>query len=162
MRPHVIVLPSFQNSRFLHFEGLWVPKGVSFGLGDFAFWFTLVCRILIYLSGEGNGNSLQYSCLGNPMNRGAWRATVYEAAKSWSWLSDWTITTNLPLILIKSNVELYSVLPQWLSGKESACSEGAAGYTGWSLDQKTPLEESMAIHCSILAWGVAWTEEPGG
>ena len=27
--------------------------------------------------GEGNGNSLQYSCLGNPMDRGAWRATVH-------------------------------------------------------------------------------------
>ena len=27
-------------------------------------------------SGEGNGNPLQYSCLGNPMDRGAWRATV--------------------------------------------------------------------------------------
>ena len=26
--------------------------------------------------GEGNGNPLQYSCLGNPMGRGAWRATV--------------------------------------------------------------------------------------
>ena len=28
--------------------------------------------------GEGNGNPLQYSCLGNPMNRGAWWATVQE------------------------------------------------------------------------------------
>ena len=27
--------------------------------------------------GEGNGNSLQYSCLGNPMDRGAWQATVH-------------------------------------------------------------------------------------
>ena len=27
-------------------------------------------------SGEGNGNQLQYSCLGNPMDRGAWRASV--------------------------------------------------------------------------------------
>ena len=27
-------------------------------------------------SGEGNGNSLQYSCLGNPMDRGAWRPTM--------------------------------------------------------------------------------------
>ena len=26
--------------------------------------------------GEGNGNLLQYSCLGNPMDRGAWRATI--------------------------------------------------------------------------------------
>ena len=31
--------------------------------------------------GEGNGNSLQYSCLGNPMDRGAWRATVHGVAK---------------------------------------------------------------------------------
>ena len=32
--------------------------------------------------GGGNGNPLQYSCLGNPMNRGAWWATVHEVAKS--------------------------------------------------------------------------------
>ena len=32
--------------------------------------------------GEGNGNPLQYSCLENPMDRGAWRATVHRVAKS--------------------------------------------------------------------------------
>ena len=32
--------------------------------------------------GEGNGNLLQYCCLGNPMDRGAWRATVHGAAES--------------------------------------------------------------------------------
>ena len=32
--------------------------------------------------GEGNGNSLQYSCLGNPMDRGAWQATVHGVAES--------------------------------------------------------------------------------
>ena len=31
--------------------------------------------------GEGNGNPLQFSCLGNPMDRGTWRATVHEAAE---------------------------------------------------------------------------------
>ena len=31
--------------------------------------------------GEGNGNPLQYSCLGNPMNRGAWQTTVLLVAK---------------------------------------------------------------------------------
>ena len=35
--------------------------------------------------GEGNGNGLQYSCLENPTDRGAWRATVYEVTKSWTW-----------------------------------------------------------------------------
>ena len=32
--------------------------------------------------GVGNGNSLQYSCLENPMDRGAWRAAVHGVAKS--------------------------------------------------------------------------------
>ena len=32
--------------------------------------------------GEGNGYPLQYSCLENPMDRGAWRATVHRVAKS--------------------------------------------------------------------------------
>ena len=31
--------------------------------------------------GEGNGNPFQYSCLGNPMDRGAWRATVHGVTK---------------------------------------------------------------------------------
>ena len=40
--------------------------------------------------GEGNGNSLQYSCLENPMDRGAWWATVHGVAKSQTRLSDFT------------------------------------------------------------------------
>jgi len=38
--------------------------------------------------GEGNGNPLQYSCLDNSMDRGAWKATVYGIARSRSVLSD--------------------------------------------------------------------------
>ena len=34
--------------------------------------------------GEGNGCPLQYSCLENPMDRGAWWATVHRVAKSWT------------------------------------------------------------------------------
>ena len=34
--------------------------------------------------GEGNDNPLQYSCLENPMDRGAWWATVHGASKSWT------------------------------------------------------------------------------
>ena len=36
----------------------------------------------VWLNGEGNGTPLQYSCLGNPMDRGAWWAAVYGVAKS--------------------------------------------------------------------------------
>ena len=34
--------------------------------------------------GEGNGNILQYSCLENPVDGGAWQATVNRVAKSWT------------------------------------------------------------------------------
>ena len=37
--------------------------------------------------GEGSSNPFQYSCLENPMGRGAWRATVQEVTKSWTRLS---------------------------------------------------------------------------
>ena len=43
-------------------------------------------------SGGGIGNLLQNSCLGNPMDRGTWRATVHGVAKSWTRLSNWTHT----------------------------------------------------------------------
>ena len=46
--------------------------------------------------GEGNGNPLQYSCLGNPMDRGAWQATVLKVTKSWTQLS--TNTNSLHLL----------------------------------------------------------------
>ena len=36
--------------------------------------------------GGGHGNPLQYSCLENPMNRGAWQAIVHRVTKSWAWL----------------------------------------------------------------------------
>ena len=36
--------------------------------------------------GEANGNLLQYSCLENPLNRGAWWATVHRVTKSQTWL----------------------------------------------------------------------------
>ena len=36
--------------------------------------------------GDRQGNPLQYSCLENPMDREAWRATVHRVAKSWTWL----------------------------------------------------------------------------
>ena len=38
--------------------------------------------------GGGNSYSLQYSCLENSMDRGAWQATVHEFAKSWTRLSN--------------------------------------------------------------------------
>ena len=46
-------------------------------------------------SGEGNGTPLQYSCLENPTDGGAWWAAVHGITKSWTWLSDFTFTFHL-------------------------------------------------------------------
>ena len=50
--------------------------------------FSCVCVLI----GEGNGTPLQYSCLENPMNGGAWWAVVHGVTKSWTRLSDFTLT----------------------------------------------------------------------
>ena len=44
--------------------------------------------------GEGNGTPLQYSCLENPMDGGAWWAAVHGVAKSQTLLSDFTFTLH--------------------------------------------------------------------
>ena len=49
-------------------------------------------RGLTQKTGEGNGNPLQYSCLENPMDGGAWWAAVHGVAKSQTRLSDFTFT----------------------------------------------------------------------
>ena len=45
--------------------------------------------------GEGNGNPLQYSCLGNPMDRGAWQATVHGVTKELDMTQHQTPTNNI-------------------------------------------------------------------
>ena len=60
--------------------------------------FTITTKIIKYLginlpketNGEGNGTPLQYSCLENPMDGGAWRAAVHGVAKSRTQLGDFT------------------------------------------------------------------------
>ena len=46
----------------------------------------------LQLDREGNGTPLQYSCLENPMDRGAWQAAVHGVAKSRTQLNDFTFT----------------------------------------------------------------------
>ena len=72
-------------------------------------------------NGEGDGTPLQYSCLENPMDGGAWWAAVHGVAKSRTLLSDFSFTFHFHA-----------------------------------------LEKEMATHCSVLAWRIPGTGEPGG
>ena len=59
--------------------------------------------------GEGNGNPLQYSCLENPMDRGAWQATVHGVAESWTRLSNFTWTFKYSLFYEKNRQVVHAI-----------------------------------------------------
>ena len=77
----------------------------------------LICHIFfkiavhsVYLSvvwhlysiyGEGNGNPLQYSCLENPRDRGAWWAAICGVAQSWTWLKRLSSSSSTPSIYLR-------------------------------------------------------------
>ena len=87
--------------------------------------------------GEGNGTPLQYSCLENPVDGGAWQATVHGVAKSQTQLNDFTslqMVKNLPAM------------------RETQVR---------SMGQEDPLVKEMATHSTILTWRIPWTEESG-
>ena len=58
--------------------------------------------------GVENDNTLQYSCLGNPMDRGAWWATVHGVTESQKWLSTWATQMTLAAV-----AQLPSALEVW-------------------------------------------------
>ena len=60
--------------------------------------YTLNIHHYISQVGEGNGILLQYSCLENPMDGGAWKAVVHGVAKSQIRLSDFTFTFHFPAL----------------------------------------------------------------
>ena len=57
--------------------------------------------------GEGNGNPLQYSCLENSMDRGAWQATVYGVVQSWTQLSNFT---SLHILIKEADHLIFNIL----------------------------------------------------
>ena len=60
--------------------------------------------------GEGNGNSLQYSCLENPMDRGAWLATVHGVTKCQTRLSNFLVFFLLLTIILSFFLSFFCFL----------------------------------------------------
>ena len=61
--------------------------------------------------GEGNGTPLQYSCLENPTDRGAWWAAVHGVIKSRTQLSDFTFT--FPFHALEKEIATHSSVLAW-------------------------------------------------
>ena len=70
-------------------------------------WENILCYLDI--TGEGNGTPLQYSCLENPIDGGAWWAAAHGVAKSWTQLSDFAFTFHFHA-LEKEMATHYSVI----------------------------------------------------
>ena len=143
---------------------------------------TLVRSLGWEVPGEGHDNPLQYSCLENSMDRGAWWATVHGIAKSrtrlgiteghglemrsqpWGWRtgqeSMWTaIATHLNT----SNKDgWWHLEPTWyISLDHYVCESVLISIIGFSHSPHSTMEKAMATHSSTLAWKIPWTEEPG-
>ena len=95
------------------------------------------------LLGEGNGTPLQYSCLENPMDGGAWKAAVHGVTEGWTQLSDFTFTfqwLELGAFTAKGLVSISgweTKIPQatWHSQRRQC-----------SLRQETPEGSQLPIH----------------
>ena len=64
----------------------------------------------------------------------------------------WSLTMHGAIFIIQ--IMSFLGLPQWLSGKESACNAGATGDARLTPGFEDPLEEGKATHSSILAWRI--------
>ena len=69
--------------------------------------------------GEGDGTPLQYSCLENPMDGGAWWAAVHGVAKSRTRLSDFTFTFHFPAL--EKEVATHSSVLAWRIPGTGSC-----------------------------------------
>ena len=79
------------------------------------FWNSLAFTNLDSIFREGNGTPLQYSCLENPMDGGAWKAAVYGVTEGQTRLSDFTFTFHFHA-LEKEMATHSSVLAWWIPG----------------------------------------------
>ena len=98
-------------------------------------------------SGGGNGNPLQFSCLGNPRDRGAWPVAVHGAAKSRPWLSN--LNTHTLRVLTRGGSPSWGpYTPTWPPLHISA--PRALPQTGLLKDSLTPHAHQVISHSTIL------------
>ena len=87
--------------------------------------------------GGGNGNPLRYSCLENPQDSGAWRATVHGVAKHQTQLSTHTCNTQKRIFHFQLTINLQNhLLFSFLKGTGATGFAGPEGFLkGWSVSR---------------------------
>ena len=120
-------------------------------------------------TGGGNGNPLQYSCLENPMDWGAWRATVHGVTKGQMQLSTFAHGKNMPILKgLKSSPQLQGTL---VSKIGTSCKLSTPSISHHVIEMKLPravflaeseilkLESSIWRSCGVGEGGKRWKEE---
>ena len=97
-------------------------------------------------NGEGNGTPLQYSCLENPMDGGAWWAAVHGIAKSWTQLSDFTFTFHFHAL--EEEVATHSSILAWRIPGTGAWWAAIYG-VAQSRTRLTWLSSSSSVHIQL-------------
>ena len=94
--------------------------------------------------GEGNGNRLQYSCLENPMDRGAWSAAVHGVAKSQARLSNFIFTFHF--CALKKEMATHSSVLAWrIPGRGSLVGCRLRGCTELGMTEATQQQQQQAM-----------------
>ena len=119
---------------------------------------------------EGNGTPLQYSCLENPMDGGAWWAAVHGIAKSWTRLSDFTVTFHF--YALEKEMATHSSVLAWripgtggpgglpsmgLHRVRHDCSDLAAAAAVSKDDSLVAMHGLLAVLASLAAGHGLWT-----
>ena len=104
--------------------------------------------------GEGNGTPLQYSCLENPMDGGAWWAAVHGVDKSWTRLSDFTFPFHFHA-LEKAMAPHSSTLAWKIPWTEEPCGLQSMGSLGVGHDWATSFSLFTFTH-----WRRKWQPTP--
>ena len=100
------------------------------------------------LNGEGNGTPLQYSCLENPTDGGAWWATVHGVTKSRTRLSDFTFTFHFPAL--EKAVATHSSVLAWRIPRDGGALWAAVYGVAQSRTRLKRLSSSTLFNPSLL------------
>ena len=104
---------------------------------------------LQHICGEGNGSPLQYPCLENPMDGGAWQAAVHGVAKSRTRLNDFTLTFQFHA-LEKEMATYSSVLACRIPGTGSLVGCRLWGRTKSDTTEATQQQQQQQHICKIF------------
>ena len=111
--------------------------------------------------GRGYDISLQYSCLENSMNRGAWQATVHGDTKSQTWLTPCMHIHMCVCVFIYIHIiHIYMGLPWWL--REVVKNPPTMQQMVGSVTGSGRSPGGQNVNLLQYSWKIPWTEEPGG